>query len=1046
MAGTSYTRQSTIADGNLISASLFNNEYNQIVNAFAYASSGTTGHTHDGSAGQGGNISKMGDQDFLNKIEVDSTNNRIGVYVEVSSAAVEQIRVQDGAIVPVTDNDIDLGTSSLEFKDLYIDGTANIDSLVLASGSTVTAVLDEDDMSSDSATALATQQSIKAYIATQVGTVDTLAEILANGNTAGTDINFADNDKVIFGAGTDLQIYHSGSNSIIKENGTGDLRIQGDEVSILNSTGTENKARFTSDAAVKLYYDNAEKIKTTTGGVEVTGNIVVSGTVDGRDLQTDGTKLDAITASSTELAILDGATVTTSELNILDGVTSTTAELNILDGVTATTTELNILDGVTATTAELNIIDGDTSATSTTLADADRVIVNDAGTMKQVALTDFETYFEGAIDTINGDLTITGDLTISGDDLTMATNSAGHLLIADGTNFNPTAVGDLIEISTVADNDVLLAFDTSANVLKKITRSTLVAGLATSTGISNVVEDTTPQLGGDLDVNGNAIVSASNGNIAITPNGTGVVRLDGNVDIESGSIDLKNSGSVSNIKFYCESSNAHYAQLQSAPHSAYSGNITLTLPASTDTLVGRATTDTLTNKTLTSPDINGGTVDNAVIGGSTAAAGSFTTLSASSTFTLGGTAVTSTAAELNILDGVTATATELNYVDGVTSAIQTQLDAKLPLAGGTLTGDLILGDNIKIEVGSASGGDLQIYHDGSNSYIDDAGAGNLYIRGSDMVRLQSITGERYMQGTADGVVSLYFNNSEKLVTSSSGVTISGELATDTLSVGGTAVTSTAAELNILDGVTATATELNLMDGVTATTTELNYVDGVTSAIQTQIDGKLSTSGGTISGDLTIDDGTNTTLDIISDDTGMSQIRLYGSSQGTGRCYVGQTTAYGGGIEYNGDNSPTTTGSGSDYVTLFRNNNNTFEWTARNYVSNNDWDFRGNITAYASDERLKENVETIPDALDKVTQLRGVTFDWKDDCEEKGFLPAMKHETGVIAQEVQAVIPDAAVPAPFDNDYLTVKHDKIIPVLIEAIKELKAEVDKLKGSK
>ena len=101
-----------------------------------------------------------------------------------------------------------------------------------------------------------------------------------------------------------------------------------------------------------------------------------------------------------------------------------------------------------------------------------------------------------------------------------------------------------------------------------------------------VVEDTTPQLGGDLDVNGNGLVSVSNGNIAITPNGSGLVRLDGNVDIQSGEIVLKNSGSVSNIKFYCESSNAHYTQLQSAAHSAYSGNVTLTLPIVAGTLVG----------------------------------------------------------------------------------------------------------------------------------------------------------------------------------------------------------------------------------------------------------------------------------------------------------------------------------------------------------------------------------------------------------------------------------------------------------------------------
>ena len=88
MAGTSYTRQSSLTDGDTITASLFNDEYNQLVNAFAYAASGTTGHQHDGGAGEGGNIEIIGDQDFKNKIVVDSTNNRWSVFVEVGGTAV----------------------------------------------------------------------------------------------------------------------------------------------------------------------------------------------------------------------------------------------------------------------------------------------------------------------------------------------------------------------------------------------------------------------------------------------------------------------------------------------------------------------------------------------------------------------------------------------------------------------------------------------------------------------------------------------------------------------------------------------------------------------------------------------------------------------------------------------------------------------------------------------------------------------------------------------------------------------------------------------
>ena len=105
------------------------------------------------------------------------------------------------------------------------------------------------------------------------------------------------------------------------------------------------------------------------------------------------------------------------------------------------------------------------------------------------------------------------------------------------------------------------------------------------------------------------------------------------VSISQGAIAIKNGGAQSYIDFYCESSNAHYARILAPAHASFAGNITLTLPATTDTLVGKTTTDTLTNKTLTSPKINEDVV------------------------------VSATATEINLLDGVTATTTELNYLD-----------------------------------------------------------------------------------------------------------------------------------------------------------------------------------------------------------------------------------------------------------------------------------------------------------------------------------------------------------------------------------------------
>ena len=143
--GTTYTRQRSFSDGDTITAALFNNEYNQLLTAFSYASSGTTGHQHDGTAAEGGNVHTIGDQDFLNKIVADSTNNRWGVFVEVSSAAVEQIRISDGVVSPVTDNDVDLGTSSLEFKDAYFDGTVTTDGLTVSSTTNLDGAIQVDN-------------------------------------------------------------------------------------------------------------------------------------------------------------------------------------------------------------------------------------------------------------------------------------------------------------------------------------------------------------------------------------------------------------------------------------------------------------------------------------------------------------------------------------------------------------------------------------------------------------------------------------------------------------------------------------------------------------------------------------------------------------------------------------------------------------------------------------------------------------------------------------------------------------------------------------
>jgi trimeric autotransporter adhesin len=103
---------------------------------------------------------------------------------------------------------------------------------------------------------------------------------------------------------------------------------------------------------------------------------------------------------------------------------------------------------------------------------------------------------------------------------------------------------------------------------------------------------------------------------------------------------------------------------------------------------------------------------------------------------------------------------------------------------------------------------------------------------------------------------------------------------------------------------------------------------------------------------------------------------------------------------------------------------------------------GDITAFASDERLKENIQPLENALDKVLALSGFTYTFNEIGESLGFDTTITY-VGVSAQQVQAVLPEAVKPAPANEDYLTVQYEKIVPLLIEAIKELKAEIDELK---
>lgn len=101
----------------------------------------------------------------------------------------------------------------------------------------------------------------------------------------------------------------------------------------------------------------------------------------------------------------------------------------------------------------------------------------------------------------------------------------------------------------------------------------------------------------------------------------------------------------------------------------------------------------------------------------------------------------------------------------------------------------------------------------------------------------------------------------------------------------------------------------------------------------------------------------------------------------------------------------------------------------------------NITAYYSDERLKTRLGAIENALDKVDQISGFYHEANELAESLGYKKV--REVGVSAQEIQRVLPEIVVPAPIDDKYLTVRYERLTPLLIEAIKELRQEVNEIK---
>ena len=858
MAGYARTNTADITASAVVKAAPINAELNAVVTAFAFSG----GHNHDGSSTEGAYVGLIADTDALNKVVVDTSNNRVGFFAEVSSSAVEQVRIQDGAILPVTDNDIDLGASGTEFKDLFIDGTAHIDTLDVDANATIAGTLDvtgamglsgaisfadgsasapsitntgdtncglffsaADTLSftaggtaqftmADGAIAPVTDNDVdlgtsslefKDLFLDGTAHIDTL-DVDANATVAGTlgvtgiatftdDIVIGDGKTI--GSSSDADAMTIASNGQITLTQTligtaldisGDIDIDGttnlDAVDIdgavqvdatvtvgVNDTGYDVKFFGDTASAFMLWDASADDLilsgdaglvvpdgQLTLGSTAVTSTAAELNALDGitavvgelnaldigstavgtavaskavildsnkdytgirnftitGNLTVGGTQtvVDTVTMNAQNAVVFEGATADDHEttLTIVDptadrtinlpnqsgtvallaaasntAITSTPAELNILDGVTSTAAELNILDGVTSTAAELNIMDGDTSATSTTLADADRFVVNDNGTMKQVAMTDLQTYvgqnivLTGAMN--SGSITSGFGSINNGSSAITTTGTITYGSLSDGT----ITITAFVDEDNMASNSATLV-PTQQSVKAYVDDNRNVTGLTATGAEINVVAD------GDTSVGTTAVA----GGDGIPTNDSGTMRLT-SVD----TFDTYLAGTTKTLT----------NKTLTAPKIVDGGFIA---DANGNEILIFQTASSATNALEITNSANGGSVVIGAAGSSDSnididisPKGTGEVNIAAGNLNYAGTAVTATGAELNLTDGssagtivnskaviygssgevnattlqiagtsITATAAELNYVDGVTSAIQTQLDAK----------------------------------------------------------------------------------------------------------------------------------------------------------------------------------------------------------------------------------------------------------------------------------------------------------------------------------------------------------------------------------
>jgi len=637
--GTGYTRNDTpnnIADGNVINASDIDGEYDAIEAAF----NETTGHTHDGTAAEGAPITVLGPvQDFI-------------------ASATE--------IKPKTTNTLDIGTNSLQFKDMYLDGTAYIDGL----GEDILVATDKKVQFRD--TALFINSSADGQLDIDADAELEITAPIVDIN-ASTSVNISndlklDSDSAIlsFGADSEITVTHE------------------------HNTGLKAKAANGFELNLQTSHDSIE-------ATDVIGKITFNAPDE---------------ANGTD-AILDGATIEAIAEDTFDASTNTTALVFKTNTSGAATERMRIKgDGAIVMDTQVDIdnitIDGNTISSTDTNGD---INISPDGTGTVVIDTDLD------VDNIN----VNGNTVSSTDtngDINLSPNGTGTVVIdtdldVDNINVNGNTVS-----STDTNGDINLS----------------------PNGTGTVVIDTDLDVD-NINVNGNTVSSTdTNGDINLSPNGTGTVVIDTDLDVDNINVNGNTVSSTDTNGDINLSPNGTGTVVINTDLDVDNINVNGNTIISTDTNGNIALTPNGTGEVdISKVDIDSGTIDGTTIGASSAAAGTFTTLTASGDLTVD---------------------TDTLYVDSTNNRVGV----------GTTSPSA----NLEIDAGSASGTHLQITTTGSGHNFDmvDSSSTARIRNASGILRI----GADHNDESAGSAVRFDVDGSEIARLTTDGLTFNGDTA------------------------------------------------------------------------------------------------------------------------------------------------------------------------------------------------------------------------------------------------------------------------------